>query len=89
MLAASISLASIATVGCGGASLQQRAAFDVGCPAGDLVVTDLGGNSRGVEGCGCRATYVNGSPGRTYGDTWILNATSGTCQAQIQHSSGN
>jgi len=46
--------------------LKTRAAFDLKCSAGDLVVTDLTNYQEanpymrmaGVEGCGQRATYI-------------------------------
>jgi hypothetical protein len=46
----------------GGASLRQRAAFDLQCDALGLDVFYVGGNSFGVTGCGRRATYV-----------WVMN----------------
>jgi hypothetical protein len=45
-----------------GANLQgsvvRRAAFDLQCDAGTLVVFDLPGRAYGVRGCGRQATYV-------------------------------
>ena len=61
------------TAGCGGSvsDLRARAAFDLKCQDDQLVVTDLGSNSKGVEGCGRRATYV-WSPQQN----WMMNGES-------------
>ena len=34
-----------------------RAAYELDCPEGQLIVTDLGGEAMGVSGCGRRAVY--------------------------------
>ncbi|AKF10061.1 hypothetical protein DB32_007210 [Sandaracinus amylolyticus] len=38
--------------------LAIRASFELECPVADLEVVTLGASSRGVVGCGVRATYV-------------------------------
>jgi hypothetical protein len=38
--------------------LLRRAAFDLNCSEENLVMHDLGSRTRGVAGCGRRATYV-------------------------------
>ena len=73
-------------LGCGGmhgwrTSLATRAAFDTGCPEDQLAITELGNRAYGVEGCGCRATYLNATRDRGARPTWVLNTTSGTCQS--------
>lgn len=37
--------------------LRKKAAFDLNCIEPDLAISDLGGTSRGVRGCGRQATY--------------------------------
>jgi hypothetical protein len=39
-------------------TVQQRAPFDLSCPANELQVHDLGSDTYGVSGCGKKATYV-------------------------------
>jgi hypothetical protein len=39
-------------------AVYSRAQFDLGCPAGQLQVMDIGGASYGVIGCGRRASYT-------------------------------
>lgn len=66
--------------GCGGeaakravreAEVRRRAAFDLDCAESQLTVVELDERTRGISGCGSRATYVrqNGA--------WFLNSTSG------------
>ncbi|MDQ3034814.1 MAG: hypothetical protein M3Y87_20560 [Myxococcota bacterium] len=71
---------------CGGGanlddSLKTRAAFDFGCDEQQIRVTNLGANTRGVEGCGHRATYVldcsSYSFGNCTGGDWIANTSGG------------
>ena len=57
--------------------LQTRAAFDLNCPAQQISVIELDGRTRGVTGCGQRATYVESCDrvdgyGK-HGCTWVLN----------------
>ncbi len=57
--------------------LRTRAAFDLKCSEGDLSVADLGGGvgdsqhgaTRGVTGCGQRATYIYDG----YRRAWLMN----------------
>jgi hypothetical protein len=65
------------------ASLRTRAAFDLNCGADSLDVSEIGANQFGVVGCGCRATYVNVETSEAYPPRWVLNVTSGECQAQV------
>jgi hypothetical protein len=60
--------------GCGSAmkNLRSRAAFDLGCPEGELQTQELGGGAWGVTGCGKKATYVKAGPhGKS---SWVLNS---------------
>jgi hypothetical protein len=70
-------LAAVLTSGCGGAfedkdlaTLKTRAAFDFQCPKDDIKTVTIDDSTKGVTGCGQRATYV-----QTYG-RWILNSDS-------------
>ncbi len=58
--------------------LRARAAFDLQCKQGAIRIVEIDDRTRGVTGCGQRATYVescNGSVGSLAGDcTWVLNA---------------
>lgn len=60
------------------AQLKTRAAFDLACPAESLELHELDARTRGVTGCGKRATYVehckpcaNGYVGCEC--TWVMN----------------
>ncbi len=61
-------LFAVTLVGCGSSleSLKKRAAFDLECPAEQLVISDLGDETKGVAGCGRKATYI-------HRDTWLQN----------------
>lgn len=63
--------------------LKTRAAFDLDCPADKLEVVELDPRTRGVQGCGKRATYVeqckpcaNGYVGCEC--TWLMNTDART-----------
>lgn len=49
--------------------LRDRAAFDLGCKAEEVVVTHLAANVGGVTGCGKKASYVNDQSG-----VWVQNS---------------
>ena len=49
--------------------LQKRASFDFACPEEQLVIERIDDDTRGVTGCGHRATYI-----RRGG--WIQNGSS-------------
>jgi hypothetical protein len=58
--------------------LRTRAAFDFGCRESELQVVELDARTRGVKGCGRRATYVETCKpcANGYQDcecTWLLN----------------
>ena len=55
--------------------VASRATFDLGCPVNGSQVQVVGSFTWGVDACGCRATYIE------RGDTFLLNAASGTCGA--------
>ena len=39
-------------------TVHKRAAFDLGCPAEQVQVLDIGGSSYGATGCGKKASYT-------------------------------
>jgi hypothetical protein len=39
-------------------AIFSRVQFDMGCPAGQFQIMDIGGSSYGVIGCGRRASYT-------------------------------
>lgn len=57
--------------------LRDRASFDLNCAKSKLRIVDLDADTRGVRGCGQRATYVQRCQPSGYGCTWVLNNTSG------------
>jgi len=60
-----------------GEQLRSRAAFDLNCPEASLRAVDLGNNTRGVSGCGRRATYLYVCRGTYQSDcTWVMNSDS-------------
>lgn len=66
--------------GCGASldKLVKRAEFDLDCPQNALEVIDLGELTKGVKGCGKRATYVESCnhPSRaSQSCKWILNTS--------------
>jgi hypothetical protein len=74
----------LAVAGCGGAlededltTLKTRASFDFDCPKSQIKTVTLDDRTRGVQGCGRRATYVQicQHQGMTNEDcTWVLNS---------------
>ncbi len=48
-------------------ALLNRATFDLSCPIEQLVVVDIDANTKGVSGCGKKATYIR----MNY--SWIAN----------------
>lgn len=66
---------------CGGsggtrAELVNRASFEMSCPREQLHVYVLGDDTRGVEGCGRRATYIRSCKGGGAMEecVWVLNS---------------
>jgi hypothetical protein len=59
--------------GCGATEdqLRSRAAFDMRCSESDLRVYTIDDRTKGVQGCGEQATYVESCGGS--GCTWMLN----------------
>ena len=53
------------------ALLRKRATFDLNCPEATLTVTRLGNDTRGVEGCGQKASYVYQR------GNWLMNTING------------
>lgn len=60
--------------------LLKRAAFDFGCTRDELSVTKIDDETRGVEGCGHKATYVRScshtGPNAMFTTdcTWVMNS---------------
>jgi hypothetical protein len=61
--------------------LLKRAAFDLNCTKDELSVTKLDDRTRGVRGCGQKATYVEScdAPPSSFGRkcTWVMNTHRG------------
>lgn len=76
LLAASLGACVHATDG----KLLSRASYDMHCPQAQLRITKLDSRTRGVEGCGQQATYVESCDGdrssMTTKCTWVLNTDS-------------
>ena len=57
--------------------LTRRAAFDLGCTADQIEVTEIDERTRGVRGCGQQATYVESCDGPVNNSnttcTWVIN----------------
>jgi hypothetical protein len=53
-----------------GDPFMQRVSFDFGCPIDALTVTEFSELSRGVTGCGKRATYARRG---NIGDDWVID----------------
>jgi hypothetical protein len=62
--------------------LRRRAAFDLQCPSAWLVYHTIDSRTRGVEGCGREATYVEScdrrSPYASTECTWLLDGATRT-----------
>jgi hypothetical protein len=69
-------LVSCASIGAG--DVRVRAAWDLGCDTSNLQVAEIDSETRGVAGCGKKATYVQqcrfeNSFGIRTGCVWMLN----------------
>ena len=53
-------------------TLRKRAAHDLHCSESQLTLSDLGSGTRGVDGCGRRATYVLARSPNGF-RTWVMN----------------
>jgi len=62
--------------GCGASEeqLRARAAFDLDCRESSLRVIEIDDQTRGVRGCGQRATYVERCKQQASDCTWVLNS---------------
>jgi len=75
-----VGMASV-LVGCasvGAGDVRVRAAWDLGCETSDLRVAEIDSETRGVSGCGKKATYVQqcrfeNNIGLRTGCVWTLN----------------
>lgn len=57
--------------------LLRRASFDLDCAEASLRVVELDNRTRGVDGCGRRASYVETCRSNEHGNydcTWALNS---------------
>ena len=61
--------------------LRKRAAFDLSCAEDKLALTPLGDSTRGVEGCGQKATYIYANM------SWVMNTINGTVAPQTASNS--
>jgi len=72
-----VMMSGLAIVACGATEdqLRARAAFDMRCNAESLRVVTIDNRTKGVEGCGQRATYVEqcNDPINQTGCTWVMN----------------
>ncbi len=57
-------------------ALRARAAHDLACPEAHVTVSAIDDLTRGVSGCGQRATYVQHCP-EPNRCTWVLNTPQG------------
>jgi hypothetical protein len=93
-------VAAFLLYGCGGfedeelAQLKTRASFDFQCPKSDIKTVTIDDDTKGVTGCGQRATYVCDPRSRSFyttqgGCKWILNtdATRDRSKHSSDHSS--
>lgn len=69
-----LALPVLAACGPSEQKLQTRAAYDFNCPGPQLQLVKLDQRTRGVQGCGQRATYVWVCSGNDC--TWVLNSDS-------------
>lgn len=74
---------ALLTLGCASASedqLRARAAYDMECKQDRLYIIELDDRTRGVQGCGQKATYVESCDGVRSNllteCTWVLNTDS-------------
>ena len=72
----------VLSAGCGATAsqLKSRAAFDLHCNESSIRITKLDSRTRGVTGCGQRATYIEScdGPADSFARkcTWVLNSDS-------------
>jgi hypothetical protein len=73
-------VAVVSAAGCGASNqqLQTRAGFDLNCPAQQVNVVELDKRTRGAEGCGKKATYIENCAPKPFSFgmqcTWVLNS---------------
>jgi hypothetical protein len=74
-------IATAMTLSCGATEdqLRARAAYDLSCSESKLDIVEIDERTRGVKGCGQRATYVEscervGDYGVKRDCTWVLNS---------------
>ena len=69
----------LALLGCGATNqqLQARAAFDLQCPPEQVGVVEIDSRTRGAQGCGRKATYIEDCQPRPFQPmecTWVMNS---------------
>lgn len=72
-LLAALGLAFASTACAPTGHLLNRASFDLDCSRDKLKIVDLAPNSKGVKGCGRRATYI-WSCGTNQTCAWVMNS---------------
>ena len=72
-----VTMGLLALVGCGATEdqLRARAAFDMRCNQESLRIVTIDNRTKGVEGCGQHATYIEScnDPINETGCTWVMN----------------
>ena len=70
-----MSVFGVAACGATEDQLRARAAFDMRCNGESLRIVTIDNRTKGVEGCGQRATYVEqcNDPVNGTGCTWVMN----------------
>jgi hypothetical protein len=72
-----VMMSGLAVVACGATEdqLRARAAFDMRCNQEGLRIVTIDSRTKGVEGCGQHATYIEqcNDPVNGTGCTWVMN----------------
>jgi hypothetical protein len=76
-----LGLIPLAVLGCGASNqqLQTRAAFDLQCPQEQVGIVEIDNRTRGAQGCGRKATYIEDCQPRPFQPmqcTWVMNSGS-------------
>lgn len=64
----------LCSCGASTSQLRSRAAFDLQCDEARLQIVEIDSATRGVVGCGQRATYIEVCRAKGTSCTWVLNA---------------
>lgn len=92
MLRILLGLMPLAALGCGASNqqLQARAAFDLQCPPEQIGLVEIDSRTKGAQGCGRKATYVEDCQPRPFQGmvcTWVQNSGAQTQQSMPPGSS--